>query len=495
MSRLFACILILFSAAAGATERLEAVQRVLPQLDQTFSTLADKEHIPGIVWGVVLDGKLVHVRSQGVANIETKVPVSAQTAFRIASMSKSFAALAILRLRDEGKLQLDDPVSRYLPELSAVGAPKDAPTLTLRHLLTMTPGLPEDNPWGDRHMRMTRSELAELVGRGLSFSSTPGGPYEYSNLGYIMLGQIICKVSGQPFQDYIRQHIFRPLGMHSTVWEYSELPAGRFAQGYQWLNGAWVAEPVLHDGEGAAMGGIITTLDDFARYVAFLMDAWPAREAPDNGPVKRSSVRELAEPRAFISMNTRATLGEGQADPRVAFYGYGLNWMRNSRDVVMVGHGGGLPGYGSQYRFSPERGVAVIAFGNLRYAPVYQPVTNEAFNLVERAHLPARVPAPAAILLQRQQEVVSLLQGWDESFAAKVVAMNFFLDRARSDWAAQSAAALARIGTIHKIGPIQPENALRGTFIIEGERGRLEVFFTLTPEREARLQELRLRVL
>jgi CubicO group peptidase (beta-lactamase class C family) len=473
-------------------DRAKRVAAVLPELDKMYTALAAAEHLPGLVVGVVLDGKLVYSRSFGVANLERKLPVSGSTGFRIASMTKSFVAMAALKLRDEGKLALDDPLVKYLPELRRVELPTtDAPALTIRHLMTMTTGLPEDNPWGDRQMQIDNAALERFVGAGLSFSTVPDGGYEYSNLGFVLLGKIVSQVSGMRFQDYITRTILQPLGMNDTRWEYADVKADKLALGYRWEHGGWQAEPMLHDGDGAAMGGLITTMDDFARYVAFHLDASPPRSTLDAGPLKRASVREMQQPRVFAGMAPKATLVDGKTpDPKVTFYGYGLNWTRDAASVVTVGHSGGLPGFGSQYRFAPQHGIGVIAFSNLRYAPVYGPTAKALDLLIERAGLTPRAVAVSGILATRQRQVAQLIQSWDPALGAAITADNFFLDRSRDDWLATTRAQLASIGAVTAIGQLTAENALRGSFALVGERGTLEVRFTLTPEREPKVQFL-----
>lgn len=493
-------LLVLCLAAAGSAAaeaftdagRAARVQALLPEIDKLYADLATKEHLPGVVYGIVLDGKLVHSRVLGFANLETKVPAASDTRFRIASMTKSFVALAALKLRDQGKLQLDDPVAKYLPEFGGVQLPTtDSPVLTVRMLMTMTTGLPEDNPWGDRQMALSNKALTQFVGGGLSFSNVPGAGFEYSNLGFVTLGKLVTKVSGMRFQDYVTKHILLPLGMTKTSWEYGSIPADKLALGYHWLNNAWQREPMLHDGDAAAMGGLITTLDDFSRYVAFHLDAWPARDGADSGPVRRSSVREMHLPKSFEGLNRKTTRVDGvTANPRVSFYGYGMDWSRDAQDVVIVGHAGGLPGFGSQYRFAPDHGIGVIAFTNLRYGPVYAPTRKVLELLIERAQLPARAAVPAPILLTRQQQVAQLIQSWDEKLGAEITADNFFLDRSRADWMAKTREQLGAIGKVVAIGPLKAENRLRGTFPLVGERGTLDVAFTLTPEREPKVQQL-----
>ena len=190
-------------------------------IDKIFKEYADANHLPGVAYGFVVDGKLVHKGNFGYTDIEKKIPVTSSSLFRIASMSKSFTAMAILKLRDEGKLNLDDPAYLYIPELKNLKYPTaDAPHITIRHLLTHGAGFPEDNPWGDRQLADTDKELMEFLINKSSFSNPPGIAYEYSNLGFALLGKIITKVSGKRYQDYIKKNIWEPLGMKTTTYEY-----------------------------------------------------------------------------------------------------------------------------------------------------------------------------------------------------------------------------------------------------------------------------------
>jgi CubicO group peptidase (beta-lactamase class C family) len=193
-------------------------------------------------------------------------------------------------------------------------------------------------------------------------------------------------------------------------------------------------------------------------------------------------------------MSPKATLVDGTtANPTVSFYGDGMRWDRDSRDVVIVGHSGGLPGFGSQYRFAPDYGVGVIAFSNLRYGPVYVPTLKVLNTLVEKAMLPARIVTPSAILTTRQTQVVNMIRSWDAGLAAAITADNFFLDRSRADWIEFAGKQLASIGKVSSIGALKAENQLRGSFQMVGEQGTLDVSFTLTPEREPKVQALNIK--
>jgi len=479
-----------FADPAGRRARVDAI---LPEIDREFRDCAEKKNYPGLVWGLVLDGALVHTGAVGFADIAKKIPAAADTRFRIASMTKSFTALAILKLRDAGKLRLDEPVATYVPALART-APLtgDAPPITIRHLLMMAPGFPEDNPWGDRQLADTVPELDALLRDGLALANPPGVVFEYSNLAYALLGQIISSVTGQSYQRWITETMLRPLGMKDTVWEFTEVPAGKLALGYRGTKEAWELEPLLHDGTYGAMGGLLSTVDDFARYAALHIGAWPPRDGPELAVVRRATLREMHLPALFSGLAAQAKGLEGAAQPAVNFYAYGLSWMHDSRGVTRVGHSGGLPGFGSNWRFFPEYGFAVLSFANLTYAGTGAVNARVADLLLDRAKLPRRALPPSPILRTRAAQVAELVRTWDAALAARIVAENFFPDRSAAAWREQARTTLAKAGDVLTAGEIVPENQLRGTFPLTGEKGRVDVFFTLTPEKEPRVQELRL---
>jgi CubicO group peptidase (beta-lactamase class C family) len=475
------------------TGRAARIEALLPEIEKLYQEQADKEHLPGLAYGILLDGQLIHAKGIGFANVEQKLAAAPDSRFRIASMSKSLVALAALKLRDEGKLRLDDPIAKYLPEAGKLRRPTvDSPAITVRQLMTMSTGLPEDNPWGDRQMELSNAALAKLVGGGLSFSTATGQGFEYSNLGFMLLGKVVAKAAGMRFQDYVAQRILKPLGMADTGWEYASMPKDKLALGYRWTGSAWELEPMLHDGDAAAMGGLITTIQDWSRYSAFLLSAWPPRDEADNGPVKRATLRELQAPQSFAGLQGKAKLADSTPNPTVGFYAHGLVWSRDGRGVTVVTHNGGLPGFGSHFRVLPDYGLAIMAFGNVRYAPLSGTSGKVMDLILDKGKLQARTITPSAILLKRQQQVAHMLQHWDAE-ADSITADNFFLDRSRADWVAHAAKQLATIGKVISVGELKAENQLRGSFPLVGEQGTLEVSFTLTPEREPKVQELKVK--
>jgi CubicO group peptidase (beta-lactamase class C family) len=486
-------------ARFGVTEEMNAA---FPVVERMFKEYAQQNHFPGIIFGIVVDGKLVFTGAQGVTDVVTNTPVSARSDFRIASMTKSFTAMAILQLRDAGKLSLDDPAWKYIPELKDAGErvasddrpASDAPPITIRHLLSHSAGFPEDNPWGDRQLAITDSGLVALVLKGIAFSNSPGIAYEYSNLGFALLGHIVQRVSGEPYEKYITEHILRPLGMNDTYWEFSEVPAAQLAHGYRWLNGSWVEQPMLHDGAYGAMGGLITTLADFARYEAFQLDAWPSRDGEDGAILRRSSRREMQQPWVFGSLNTTFSYPGGPACPLVSSYCYGLRWNRDCKGRTMVGHSGGLPGFGSNWTILPDYGVGIISFANLTYAPTGAVNLQVLDSFITLAKLRPRPVPVSPILEQRKKELATLLPEWEHPEASGIFAVNFFLDYFRDSLRKEARSIFAQAGKIKEIGEMRAENGLRGSFLLKGEKADVEVRFTLTPENPPLIQEYHIRL-
>jgi CubicO group peptidase (beta-lactamase class C family) len=465
-----------------------------PVIDKLYGSYASRNRWPGLVYGIVAGGRLVHVGGIGYGDVEKQIPVSSKTDFRIASMTKSFVSVAILQLRDAGKLKLDDPAYLYVPELKDQRGPEsDAPVITIRNLLTHSAGFPEDNPWGDRQLADNDEELMAMVKKGLSFSNSPGIGYEYSNTGFALLGYIVKQVSGEPYEQYIDEHIFQPLGMTHTWWEYTKVPPDRLAHGYRLLNGQWVEQPMLHAGAYGAMGGLITTLDDFAKYEVFQLDAWPSRSGGDEGILKRSSRREMQQPWTFNNLNAGFHYySDGPACPMISSYAYGIRWSHDCRGRTFVGHTGGLPGFGSNWNTLPDYGVGVISFANLTYANTGAINLQILDTLVTLAGLKPRAVLVSRILQQRKRELVALLPEWQGAQESDIFAGNFWLDYFVDSLRKEATDLFARAGKIIRVGEMQSDNGLRGTFKIEGEKAYIVVRFTLTPENPAKIQEFRI---
>ncbi len=471
-------------------QRRIKLAQALPRIEARMAERVKEMSLPGLSYAVLIDGDVVLARGLGLRDVAAGAAVDTDTVFRIASMSKSFTALAVLKLRDAGKLGLDDPVSRHVPELRGWRLPtRDSAPITLRHLLSHAAGLPEDNPYGDRQLALTPQQFTAWLKTGVPFASAPGQGFEYSNLGFMILGRVITNVSGKPYQSYIRDEILAPLGMTSTHWGPAAVPQGRLALGYRKQGDGWLLETMLADGEGGAMGGLMTTPRDLARFVAAFMSAYPPRDDAEQPPASRHSLREMQAGLGYPSLWQARSVPGGRSVGRGASYGFGLqanvdcNWGRE------VEHSGGLPGFGSDMRWLPDHGVGVIVLANLTYAGTGRLTREALLMLKDTGGLQPRETPASPALKQAARDLAALALDWSEPKAHALAAENLFLDEAADDRRQALGKILQDLGRCEP-GELKAENALRGTLRLDCAQGWLDMTFTLAPTLPPRVQAL-----
>ena len=471
--------------------RMQKLQSAMPEIDQLFRRYAAGRKIPGMVWGVVIDGRLAHIGVTGVRDRRTNAPVASDTVFRIASMTKSFTALAILKLRDEGKLSLEDPVSKWIPEFARMELPtRDTPPLRIRQILSHSAGFPEDNPWGDQQLSATDADLTNWLNKGIPFSTPPGTRYEYSNYAFGLLGRIVTKASGMPYEKYMRSEILSKLHMDATTYEFSEVPASKRAIGYRLRpDGTYLEEAPLPHGVFGSMGGLLTNANDLAKYVAFHLQAWPARDDDDPGPVRRSSIREMNH------MWTPANLASTRSQSTESGYGFGLRIASDCRFELIASHGGGLPGFGSFMSWLPDYGVGMFAMANLTYAGPAEPV-NQAWDvLLKTGGLKKRELPASPILSKMREHIWNLWNRWDDGEVKQIASMNLLLDAPAAQRQAEMNKLKDEVGACSAAGPVIAENWLRGQFNMTCAKGTVGAFFTLAPTNPPAVQHLTFRKL
>ena len=360
--------------------------------------------------------------------------VDADTVFRIASMTKSFTALAILRLRDEGGSRSTTPSSKWVPELAGMPkATKDSPEITLRHLLTHSEGFPEDNPWGDRQLAQTTRSSPRWRARGSRSRPPPASPSSTQTRASRSSGASSRTCRRCVTATTVDALILRPLGMTSTYWEASAVPPGRLAKGYRRDGEALAEEPILADGAFGSMGGLFSTVRDLARYTAYFLSAWPPRDDADAGPVARASLREMQQVARFYQATARRTAPDAPLHLAAGGYAYGLGARATCRFRHVVSHGGGLPGYGSLMLWLPEHGVAVVALANLTYTKWGDPFVHALDALAATGALQPRVPQPSPALRAAQASVDALYDRWDDAAFDALAAENLVLDSAAGE--------------------------------------------------------------
>jgi serine-type D-Ala-D-Ala carboxypeptidase/endopeptidase len=481
-------IAMLACAAAAPGAGSADAARNYAALDPMFEKFMAENHVPGLVFGVVADGKLAYVRAFGVQDTQSKAPVTADSVFRIASMSKQMVALAALKLRDAGKLELDAPAERYIPELAKLRYPtSDSPKIRVRDLMSHAAGFVTDDPWGDRQLDMSEADFSRFVAAGVPFSRAPGMAYEYSNFGYALVGRLVTNTSRLNYADYVAREILKPLGMAATTYDITKIPRARRAVGYRWENAAWLEEPALGPGAFGAMGGLATSANDYARYVSWVLSAWPPRDGADSPILARASVREISRPQNFAVVSPSMDPG-GCA--RSLSYGFGVIPFNDCILGFHFGHSGGLPGFGSNVLFVPGRNIAVFGFANRTYTPVSRVVREAANMLVQSGAFPARAPGLSSSL----QSMLSLSQRIYETGDVMVdpgaLAMNFLMDRSAVLRNADIAALRQKVGACRLAPPVTTDSALSGTFEFTCERGALKVNLILAPTVPPTLQKL-----
>jgi len=444
---------------------------------------------------VVRDGAVVHGRGLGTLRVGEDATPTMSSVFRIASMTKSFTAATIVLLRDEGRLRLEDEIAQHVPELASIHLPtRDSPPITVRHLLTMTAGFPTDDPWGDRQQGLDLAEFATLLRGGLSFAWAPGTRFEYSNLGYGILGRLITNVAGSEYRDVVRERLLEPLGMTSSGYLAEQFEPERLARGYVWRDGCFLEEPMDGYGALASMGGMFTTVDDLARWVAGFQDAWPPRDEPEGGhPLTRASRREMQQPMVPADLRVTARSADAMPDVESLHYGFGLFQVDDVRFGRVIGHAGGYPGFGSHMRWHPASGLGVIALANGRYAPASLLARELLGVLLQAEVVPVRRTRPGGATRAARTAVDRLIAAWDDELAAELLAMNVELDEP----VASRKAVLERIRERH--GALTPDPAVAGQSLtsfhkvwwLRGSRGgRVRVEILLTPEASPRVQTL-----
>jgi serine-type D-Ala-D-Ala carboxypeptidase/endopeptidase len=474
------------------TGTIPALAEAARAVDATFERAFESAPAPAVAYGLIADGQLVHSRGLGTLRVGDDRRPDADSAFRIASMTKSFTAAAILQLRDERRLALDEPVATYVPDLAALRGPtRDSPPVTVRHLLTHTAGFATDDPWGDRMQGLDLAEFARLLRAGPTFAFAPGTRFAYSNLGYGILGRVITNVAGAEYRDVVTERLLVPLGMTSSVFESGEVPEDRRAHGYVRRDGAWIAEPVDGYGALASMGGLISTVRDLARWVAFFADAYPPRDDPDaDAPLSRASRREMQS--LQVAWPPDVTFEHIASEPVVGAggYGFGLTVIHDLEVGTVVTHGGGYPGFGSNMRWHPASGLGVVAVGNARYANVFEPARDALRAAIRSEPKRIRAVAPWPVTQAARRDLERLFEAWDDDLAARLFSVNVELDEPFE----RRRATLEKLrGTHGRLVPDDSEPARGDTpahleWWMVGDHGCVKIEMLMSPEPEPKVQ-------
>ena len=349
------CLVVCFSGWADAQSMSDdsRVATALNMIEAWVDAQLAYEDIPGMSVGIVYDQDLIWSRGFGYADIAERCPATPETIYSICSISKLFTSIAIMQLWEQGKLRLDDPITKFLPWFNIQDKYPDAPEITIQGILTHSSGLPReaDSPYwtGPEHNFPTLDQIKNrLAGQEELYPADTF--YQYSNLGMAMLGQVVTAASGQAYATYVQEHILKPLGLKDTTPEIPEDQKGeKLATGYSMK---------LRDGERreipfylvngiAPAAGFASTVEDLARFAS-----WQFRLLEKGG-------QEILGVNTLKKMHRVHWLDPDWGAPR------GLGFSVSRRDNrVEVGHGGSCPGYRTQLALRPQDKIAVVVMVN-----------------------------------------------------------------------------------------------------------------------------------
>jgi CubicO group peptidase (beta-lactamase class C family) len=347
-----------------------SVAHAADDVDRFVSSFIQKKQVPGVALLVRQNGRTVKMQGYGLANIEHGVPVIPQTVFQSGSMGKQFTAMGVLILAERGKLKVDDPISKYLD------VPSTWHDIKIRHLLTHTSGLGDYPQDFDMRRDYTEDDIFKMV-KAQPLKFAPGEKWSYSNLGFITLGVLIHKVSGQFYGDFLHDNVFVPLGMKTRIISERDIIPHR-AAGYvlkdgEYKNQEWVSPSV----NTTADGSLYFTVEDLAKW----------DEALEAGKlVSAATYREMWSP---TKLN----------DGTFAEYGFGWRVSKAANGDPLIGHGGAWQGFATVIERYPKQHLTVVALGNRAGADV----TYIARRVAAMVQPELATPAPKLISLKPEQ--------------------------------------------------------------------------------------------
>jgi len=445
-------------------------------VDAAVEAERKQRNLPGLALGIVIDGELAYAKGFGVADLESRAAPDADTVYRIGSISKSFTGLAILALRDDGALDLDDPLTRWIPEAAGLVYPsRDARPITLRQLATHSAGLPRMGAFDPDHAPTEQVVVGSLA--GLALDGTPGMASSYSNLGFSLLGIVAGRAAHASLHDVIARRVLEPLAMTSTFWGRAQVPPARLATAYKPdLTPLAPADTLLGAADGA--GGLYSTVRDMARYAALQLSAYPPRDDADRGPIRRATLREAHSTGIYLGSRVRTVAAPQRAERLLQFETstYGFGWQR---DVTcdfddMVGHSGAIDSYRADLRFLTSRGVAVIVLTNFAAAEVPRITDRVLETLLRTGALDKRSASLSPAFASAMTAWLDVYNTWNEAAFAAVLARP-----PDPSEPAELAGYKQLHGACTSFAPLEVISPQRARLQLACERGPLELDVTL----------------
>lgn len=458
--------------------RRQRLLEAVPELREHLRAWLEAGRSPGLAAAVVTPEGRLWSLGLGEANSTTGEAVTGRTLFRIGSITKTFTGALLLALAERGLLGLDDPVERWVPEFGGVLYPtRDSPRVTLRHLVTHTSGLPRVGrlDYTDPGREVSEADLvAALRDQRLEFA--PGARVQYSNLAMAVAGLALARAGGRPLRELLAELVLEPLEMGRTTFDPAGLEDPGAAQGHALRKEAFEPGEPWRLGAAEAAGGLWSSLEDMTRYAAFQLAAWPPRDDPEQGPLRRARVRESHTP--------WGPLMAGQ--PR-----FGVNWAVGLHPAqgAVVSHAGGTYLFAASVRLLPERGLGVVLLANCggRAGELAEGLTALAGELLDSLlrHSPEPSVALSSPFLAALERVRTLLEA-PEAIPDQTLEELFHPDFRRAvpdeELRRMLQTVHAKAGACREALPLRSLGAHAAALRLDCERGQVELVLHVETE-------------
>ena len=378
----------------------QIIDAISNKIQSEIDIMCSTNRVIGASIGITYDQDLIWNYGFGYADLQTGATADQNTLYRIASITKTFTATAIFQLRDEGHINLDDPLTKYIPEFGTVDADSDAiKQVTLRRLLCHHSGLVAEAPasepfWSTQKIPSVQQIIENMASVKIVVSEDTF--FKYSNLGFALLGEVISRVTGSRYEDYITTQILNPLGMTSTTFSLDDDLKQKFATGYQSNKYEDSGRPVpdMNLGGYAAAGQLYSSVNDLSKWASFQFSAYQNNDSKQQ-ILSNDSLKEMHRPRIM--------------DPNLKV-GYCLPWIaRRISDNVIFGHTGFTYGFRADLSFDMHKKLAVVAL--LNTVPELPPITNHIFQkfyeLSSNSKIDISITKPVA-LIGNQRDILGL---------------------------------------------------------------------------------------
>jgi len=418
---------------------------------------------------------------------ETRIgagPPSPESVYRIASCSKSFTSTMLMILRDRGLLDLDSPISNFVPEFTQAAGEQVFNPPTVRMLMSMSGGLPSDDPWADRQESISNETLRGFASSGVHLTCAPGTRFQYSNLGYALLGQVVEVVTSRPFREVVQEEIFESLGLNDTGYQKEVVNDDQLARGYRKGIDGWVELAYSGPGAFSSIGGLFSSGRDLTRWVRWFAIA-NEESSSVAGPLSIDSRREMQQIVTVIDHGDDLAATRSSPD-RYYGYGFGLFSEYDKRYGHFVSHSGGYPGFSSHMRWHVPTGLGVVVLENATYSGAWTTATRLIEQVLDDMDFHVPNVEVWSITTQKAELANSLIRKWDDKLLAQIFEPNVALDTPFSERRQDIEGLINELGGLSESVDMQikvdrSDSPLHMIWTIPAEQGSLTCEIRLSP--------------